>query len=478
MIILDCFPYFNEKELLELRLRLLWDHVDKFIITEGDHTFSGKPKRLTCKRTLKQLGLYDENKTIVVEVKMPSKEEEQWNHIRENMQRDAAGEYITEGTIAIVSDCDEIVDPGCIPNLCEVAQEYPNNILRIPMYYLSGRADLEVCDTNGNKRPWTAGYVCLPKHASEYTLSVLREDNSNPQLKHNLPYSTIVITDHLTYPAGWHMTWMGDSEKHKEKFISFEHCDDIIQNTPYGNRDTEGMLNFMEGFVAAEGTTDVLGRTDHILQPFDISNLPLALFEQKHLRDYLMPKHPKHITHDWNTSKYGEEWFGYPNFYRDIVNSYGNGARFVEIGCWKGRSASFLATEIHNQGKNIELTCIDTWQGSEDHQHIEGLDTLYETFCENMQHLNGLFKPVRLDSVTAANTFLDESLDFIFIDAGHDYDSVVRDIYAWWPKLKKGGIIAGDDYYEEFPERCGVYTAVRKIFNYFEIQDTAWIATK
>jgi predicted O-methyltransferase YrrM len=36
--------------------------------------------------------------------------------------------------------------------------------------------------------------------------------------------------------------------------------------------------------------------------------------------------------------------------------------------------------------------------------------------------------------------------DFIFIDAAHDYDSVVKDRAAWWPKLKPNGIFAGHDY--------------------------------
>lgn len=475
--ILDCFPYFNEKELLELRLRLLWDEVDQFIITEGDHTFSGQPKELTLKQTLNDLGLYDKDKITVIEVAMPSKAEEPWNHIRENMQRDAAAQYITPDTVAIVSDCDEIVDPTCIQDLGITALENPNNIVRIPMFYLSGRADLEVHTSTGQKRPWNAGFICLPLHAVQFTLSVLREHHSNPQLNHDVPYSSIVMNEHQEVPAGWHMTWMGDSNNHKNKFTSFEHCDDVIHNTPYGN-DNAGMLKFMEGYIPDEGATDVLGRSDHILKRLDLVNLPLKLFEYKHLRDFLMPSHPKHIEHDWDTTKYGEEWFGYPNLYQDIVNSFADGSRFVEIGCWKGRSASFMATEIHNQGKQIELTCIDTWRGSEDHQQIDGIDRLYETFCTNTQHLSGLFKAVRMDSVTAASTFTDESLDFIFIDAAHDYDSVVRDIYAWWPKLKKGGVIAGDDYYEEFPDRCGVYYAVKRIFNYFEVQDTAWIVTK
>lgn len=41
--IFDAFTYFNEKEILDLRLHHLYDKVDYFVIVEGDHTFSGKP---------------------------------------------------------------------------------------------------------------------------------------------------------------------------------------------------------------------------------------------------------------------------------------------------------------------------------------------------------------------------------------------------------------------------------------------------
>ena len=40
----DCFIFNHEVELLEIRFNILNDYVDKFIITEGDITFSGLPK--------------------------------------------------------------------------------------------------------------------------------------------------------------------------------------------------------------------------------------------------------------------------------------------------------------------------------------------------------------------------------------------------------------------------------------------------
>lgn len=53
---------------------------------------------------------------------------------------------------------------------------------------------------------------------------------------------------------------------------------------------------------------------------------------------------------------------------------------------------------------------------------------------------------LRLDSLDAARLFRDHSLDFVYIDAKHDYDSVLADIAAWYPLVRCGGVIAGHDY--------------------------------
>jgi hypothetical protein len=51
-----------------------------------------------------------------------------------------------------------------------------------------------------------------------------------------------------------------------------------------------------------------------------------------------------------------------------------------------------------------------------------------------------------MDSPRAAAHFADDSLDFAFIDGNHLYKHVRADIYAWWPKIKSGGLLTGHDY--------------------------------
>tara|TARA_R110000772_G_scaffold89733_2_gene185727 strand:+ start:251 stop:871 length:621 start_codon:yes stop_codon:yes gene_type:complete len=75
-------------------------------------------------------------------------------------------------------------------------------------------------------------------------------------------------------------------------------------------------------------------------------------------------------------------------------------------------------------------------------------------------------KIIRNFSHEASLSFPNEHFDFIYIDAAHDYDSVIEDLNAWWPKLKLGGLFSGHDYFPDTRiwrgKECGVYKAVNE----------------
>jgi predicted O-methyltransferase YrrM len=153
----------------------------------------------------------------------------------------------------------------------------------------------------------------------------------------------------------------------------------------------------------------------------------------------------------------GENWFDYGHLYSAAVSNARPGALFVEVGSWKGMSAAYMAVEIINSGKNIQFHCVDSWEylALQTDISADKFADLHATFLQNIQPVAHVITPVRAISWEAAALYPDESVDFVFIDAAHDYESVTKDLKAWYPKVKPGGLFAGHDY-----PAHGVYAAV------------------
>lgn len=144
-------------------------------------------------------------------------------------------------------------------------------------------------------------------------------------------------------------------------------------------------------------------------------------------------------------------WFTFPQLYKSIVEKFDSGV-FVEVGTWKGKSAAYMAVEIANSNKNIEFYCIDPWTGETNEitdvyvcEEVK-TNTLYEHFLSNIEPVSNYIKPIKKTSLDAVEQFQNCSLDFVFIDASHDYESVKADVEAWHSKIKIGGVLAGHDY--------------------------------
>lgn len=176
-------------------------------------------------------------------------------------------------------------------------------------------------------------------------------------------------------------------------------------------------------------------------------------------------------------------WFEFPKLYSEMVANAKDGDHFVEVGTFKGQSAAFMAVEIVNSNKKIKFDCIDTWLGHADHQAsgsdpqqdvIDGI--LFEVFQKNMLPVANYYTPIRLPSVEAAKTYKDNSLDFVFIDASHDFKSVLEDVHSWFPKVKKGGIIAGHDY--RAPDVKKAVDLFFKNKKNIKLQEECWIHSK
>lgn len=143
-------------------------------------------------------------------------------------------------------------------------------------------------------------------------------------------------------------------------------------------------------------------------------------------------------------------WFDFDDIYRDAAAEARDGSVFVEVGTWCGKSAAYMAVEIVNSGKKIGFYCVDTWKGSPAAQCQSVMQQEGDVFMTFTRHMAAggvghITLPLVSDSAAASAHFVDESVDFVFVDAAHDFDGVRRDIAAWLPKVRVGGVIAGHD---------------------------------
>lgn len=174
-------------------------------------------------------------------------------------------------------------------------------------------------------------------------------------------------------------------------------------------------------------------------------------------------------------------WFDFEDVYSMAIREAKSGAHFVEVGAWMGKSAAYMAVEIANSYKDIKFDVVDTWDGGEAHKDCEVIKRgeLFKEFSNNIKSVQEYINPVAGTSVDVSKLYLDNSLDFVFLDAGHDYDSVHDDILAWFPKVKDGAILGGHDYndFEGITRNNvgkGVRQAVDEIFKTVNVSKSSW----
>jgi len=230
MKIFDCFMYFDEDEVLNARLNILFHKVDKFIIVESKYTHSGKEKKLlfdiknfrnfekkisyiVCDELPKNLEKFVEDKNLNDEIKVE-------NALKiENFQRN----YIMEGLIkakckkedmVIISDIDEI------PNLDQLnCIKKKENLIFFKQRIFYYKFNLE--DTS---MFWIGSKMCKFKNlispqwlrntkSKKYPFWRLDINFSNKR------YSNVIIVEN----GGWHFTYIKNAEGIKRKLENYLH---------------------------------------------------------------------------------------------------------------------------------------------------------------------------------------------------------------------------------------------------------------
>jgi beta-1,4-mannosyl-glycoprotein beta-1,4-N-acetylglucosaminyltransferase len=309
--VVDYFVYFNERELLELRVNVLKDHVDKFIICEANKTHSGMPRSFELKRVIKELGL-PEDKIEIIELTYPEDEHlnieeidrvnsgDDANNInslrsraRERLQKNELLNHVdkfNDDCFFIISDLDEIVNPVYLDFIKNVVKNYPNNLVKVPLVFLAGRADLRIHDKRtGEPKPWhNSLLVCMKSHLKVASPVNLR---CVAWIPYEVAYCSMggVIQQDM----GWHFTWMGGSEKMKEKSKAFIHYTDKFFLDNFAGK---------ENYSAMEGVDPPYGDRTEFLKKYSIENLPKEIFNLPRVEQFLLPKEERVIVKWYRTA--------------------------------------------------------------------------------------------------------------------------------------------------------------------------------
>lgn len=132
----------------------------------------------------------------------------------------------------------------------------------------------------------------------------------------------------------------------------------------------------------------------------------------------------------------------------------------IEVGTWKGASAVHMAKLQRDNNIAGTILCIDTWLGGRqaytDQKYLNdtlprgGCLPMLGTFLENICH-EGLQDHVFAMPSTAGDAaeqlrLMKVKADLIYIDANHEERDVWRDLQSYWPLVRNGGVLFGDDY--------------------------------
>jgi hypothetical protein len=132
----------------------------------------------------------------------------------------------------------------------------------------------------------------------------------------------------------------------------------------------------------------------------------------------------------------------------------------VELGTRDGKFTRVILSQWKQCALYVQ---VDAWMHLENYMDRSNADVdvqgerrreayRYLRQAMNAGHLRRGVQCANLTSV-CARRFADGTFDFIYVDARHDRLGVLEDLQAWWPKLRRGGLMAGHDYTEQFEPR-------------------------
>ena len=236
-MIYDCFTFFNELDLLELRLHELDDVVDKFVLVEATKTHQKKDKPLYFELNKNRFQKFDNKIIHIVVDEYPNssvRETSNWDY--ERNQRNAIGRGLKNckaDDIILISDVDEIPNPS---KIVEYKGKAGIKLFRQKMFYYFFNC-INASDVSGKNYNWVGTVMIFYKDFSKAQhfrdIAIKYTPGNVMNWKARLYYLIKSLENkHLNRKditfidnGGWHFSYLGGVEKIISKIESFAHAE-------------------------------------------------------------------------------------------------------------------------------------------------------------------------------------------------------------------------------------------------------------
>ena len=249
MKLIDCFIFYNELDLLEYRMELLYDVVDFFVLVESNYTHSGKEKKLYYNENKERYEKYNNKIIHIIEDTLPYifpninyNKNQQWvneKHHRNCITKGLKILDINNEDIFTITDLDEIPDPKTLENIKKGEIIVTIHSLEQDMYYY-----------NLNSKLLNKWY-----HPKIMSFEYFKNQD--------LTFSQIRIEFYsIIFNGGWHLSYFGDKYEIQNKIIYFAHQE--------FNKPEYLDLNKIQKNI--ENSNDVYNRLDNPIEKINIQD--------------------------------------------------------------------------------------------------------------------------------------------------------------------------------------------------------------
>jgi beta-1,4-mannosyl-glycoprotein beta-1,4-N-acetylglucosaminyltransferase len=230
-MIYDCFSFFNELELLELRLQELAGVVDKFVLSEATRTHSNKPKPLYYQENRSRFSAFHDKIIHVIVDDLPDAKDS-W--VLENYQRNSLSRGLVNcrpDDWILVSDVDEIPRASMVQKLSREILYHDNFLVNAVHGALASRFTQKIFHRKGLRRILRKNHPFVWRFEQRlycYYLNCLSSDVlCGSRMTRFRDFICAEELRHSGYKtvkdAGWHFSYMGGVDRIRQKFDAYAH---------------------------------------------------------------------------------------------------------------------------------------------------------------------------------------------------------------------------------------------------------------